>query len=73
MKNGKSHVGRPTNEEVEKEKKIKIKKLRNDILCIIIGIIILGYLTSSLNINFNSFHIILGVVLVLIWFIKRRM
>lgn len=26
MKNGKSHVGRPTNEEVEKEKKNKNKE-----------------------------------------------
>ena len=66
----KNHVGRPTNEELEKE--MKRKKLRNDILCIIIGLIVLGFLTSSLNINFSSFHIVLGVILVLIWFIKRR-
>ncbi len=46
MNEEKKHVGRPTNEEV---KKIKAKKILKDILCIIIGIGILVFLTTGLK------------------------
>lgn len=70
MNEEKSHVGRHT---IEEGRKRNIKKILKDILYIIIGIAILGFLTTSLDIKFDSFHIVLGVILVLIWFVKRRL
>ncbi len=69
MNEEKGHVGRPTKEEVRKK---YIKKILKDILYIIIGIGIFGFLTEELNIKFDSFHIVLGAILVFIWFVKRR-
>ena len=69
MKEEKNHVGRPTNEEKRKK---YFKKIQKDILYIIIGMVIFGFLTKGLNIKVSSFHVIIATILVLIWFIKRR-